>query len=620
MAASGLVCNPADVESYTPHVYTSPVFSGGFHKRTSSAEGDIQIYLATLGNNSSVIPMRVLSSDTIASVKMRIQKCKGFFTNQQRLVYGGRELVRDDVLIKDYGVCNGEVVHLVLRLLDLVDIKVKTVSGKEYVFKVWRNNRVRDLKQRISEREGGLALDHQQLVFKGKRLEDHERIEGLHSEEDVVIHLVVRRTAKVRSKSVGADIELSVTASELESVIDKFSPHRVNEPSLAPSFDCVKKTPCLPTPVYGVGEPVHSKEQIWNGVVNDYFVLEPAKDFVISETPDSLVDVLRGARAGLQEGHAPILSSEGSGGTYFMKDAASNNVGVFKPSDEEPMAINNPRAGAAHSGSLEGLKSGTRVGEGAVREVAAYILDHPASGVRDTRSRNQEGFASVPPTMMVRASHKAFNYSSEGVKSCKVGSLQQFVNAHSNCEDMGPAKFPVDEVHKISVLDMRLANTDRNGGNILVRKEEDGSFKLVPIDHGYCMPDKFEDCTFEWLYWPQARCPFSQATLEYIAKLDADWDISILAAHGWVLRPECARVLRVATMLLKKGAASGLTPFEIGSMMSRENFDVKSAIEIMLEEAEAEFADSADTSENVFMDILSEIMNKYLEWTDAKLM
>ncbi|GJP57349.1 hypothetical protein CLOM_g16372, partial [Closterium sp. NIES-68] len=61
---------------------------------------------------------------------------------------------------------------------------------------------------------------------------------------------------------------------------------------------------------------------------------------------------------------------------------------------------------------------------------------------------------------------------------------------------MGPSRFPASEVHKIAVLDMRLANTDRNGANILVQRVDGPSgVKLIPIDHGYCIPDKFEDCT-----------------------------------------------------------------------------------------------------------------------------
>lgn len=40
-------------------------------------------------------------------------------------------------------------------------------------------------------------------------------------------------------------------------------------------------------------------------------------------------------------------------------------------------------------------------------------------------------------------------------------------------------------------LDMRLANADRNGGNILATKSE-GSWTLTPIDHGYTLPSSLQ--------------------------------------------------------------------------------------------------------------------------------
>ena len=225
------------------------------------------------------------------------------------------------------------------------------------------------------------------------------------------------------------------------------------------------------------------------------------------------------------------------------------------------------------------MKKGTRSGEGALREVGAYILDHPMSGPRArTRKgvamRGVEGFAGVPPTFMAKCYHEAFHYTSlddHVHRSMKMGSLQKYVDALSSCEDMGPSKFSVEEVHKITVLDMRLTNTDRNGGNILVCKGSKGSLKLVPIDHGYCLLEHFEECTFEWLYWPQARKPYGPSTLEYIKSLNADEDIELLRNCGWNLRPQSARVLRISTMLLKQGALAGLTPFEIGSLLSRRD-------------------------------------------------
>ena len=61
---------------------------------------------------------------------------------------------------------------------------------------------------------------------------------------------------------------------------------------------------------------------------------------------------------------------------------------------------------------------------------------------------------------------------------------------NGSCEDMGPGAFPVEEVHKICVLDIRMANADRHAGNILLSKEQvDGKTLLIPIDHGYCLPE-----------------------------------------------------------------------------------------------------------------------------------
>lgn len=50
---------------------------------------------------------------------------------------------------------------------------------------------------------------------------------------------------------------------------------------------------------------------------------------------------------------------------------------------------------------------------------------------------------------------------------------------------------------------------------------------------------------------------FSEAAAAYIAGLDAEADLALLAAHGLAIRPACARVLRVCTLLLQKGARPG---------------------------------------------------------------
>ncbi|CDY47844.1 BnaA09g12230D [Brassica napus] len=330
------------------------------------------------------------------------------------------------------------------------------------------------------------------------------------------------------------------------------------------------------------------------------FLLEPLILNPVVKLPQVIEDMIDRTVDGLKKGNLPVRSAEGTGGTYLMQDSSGlSYVSVFKPMDEEPMAVNNPQQ-LPLSSDGQGLKRGTRVGEGAIREVAAYLLDHPKTG-----SRSQVmGFAGVPPTAMVRSFHKV-------TKDAKVGSLQMFMKNDGSCEDIGPGAFPVEEVHKLSVFDIRMANADRHAGNILTGKDDDGRTVLIPIDHGYCLPENFEDCTFEWLYWPQAKVPFSEDTIDYINSLDAEQDIALLQLNGWDVPEAVARTLRISTMLLKKGVERNLTPYQIGSMMCRETVSKDSVIEEIVREAHNSVLPAS--SEATFLEAVSMAMERRLD-------
>lgn len=122
---------------------------------------------------------------------------------------------------------------------------------------------------------------------------------------------------------------------------------------------------------------------------------------------------------------------------------------------------------------------------------------------------------------------------------------------------------------------------------------------------------QFEDCTFDWLYWPQVREPYSPATLEYINSLDAEQDIALLKFYGWDISIECARTLRISTMLLKKGVERGLTPFAIGSIMCRETGTKESVIEEIVCEAKDSLLPGM--SEDTFLGAISQIMDSRLD-------
>ncbi|CAI9289017.1 unnamed protein product [Lactuca saligna] len=297
------------------------------HKRSGSvcsrSSESIVIYLTVAG---SVIPMRIMESDSIATVKLRIQTCKGFIVKKQKLVFGGRELSRNNSLLKDYGVSSGDVLHLILRVSDLLVITVETAIGKAFEFEVDRFRNVKYLKQLVEEKAkeiGFINGEDLKILCNGEKLDDHKLIDDICKNHDAVIHLVVQKSSSPERN------------------------HEKDEQKTNP-----KKPPDIDSPL----QPI---------IVNPDSKLSPD----ISNMIDS-------ATEGLQKGKKPIRSSEGTGGTYFMQHPSGNRyVAVFKPIDEEPMAINNPQ-GLPVTSNGEGLKSGTKVGEGALREVAAYILDH----------------------------------------------------------------------------------------------------------------------------------------------------------------------------------------------------------------------------------------------------
>eukprot|EP00850_Spirogloea_muscicola_P013631 SM000093S24442 [mRNA] locus=s93:366585:368848:- [translate_table: standard] len=406
-----------------------------------------------------------------------------------------------------------------LLAADLVHGPLQTTNCKSYAaLSAGRPGHLKTLKEQVKEQ-----ILYQSSVY----IQDHTEKtveDNVHSSvtwrADVRL-LAIHTTADIQSILNGGQVEVSSEISNITLA------------SLSPSLVAACKWPR----VSSTPENISSKH---------------IHTLALKEVDPTLQQAVAEAEIGLQLGHSPQLCSDGSGGTYFLSDSAGNVRAVFKPLDEEPLAANNPR-GLPVSLTGEGLKAGTRVGEGALREVAAYLLDYPSGHDEGL----VEGLAGVPPTVMVCCYGEFYSHNEKS--SWKVGSFQEFVHAYSNCEDMGPAKFPVKEVQKLAVLDIRLANTDRNGENILVCgiPGDDMSTKLVPIDHGYCLPEKFEDCTFEWLNWSQSQCPFSDDICEYIAGLDAEKDLELLVNHGWSLSPQCARVLRISTALLKKGSAAG---------------------------------------------------------------
>ncbi|KAG2520332.1 hypothetical protein BBO99_00007172 [Phytophthora kernoviae] len=285
-------------------------------------------------------------------------------------------------------------------------------------------------------------------------------------------------------------------------------------------------------------------------------------------------------QTGLQARVAPIPIDDCTGGVYYLRTKNRRLTAVFKPADEEPYALNNPKSfqKPEQAPSVSGIRQGIAPEDAAVREAVAYLLDH-------------QHFAKVPTTMLASLYHPAFHYHASESLHRKIGSVQAYVPHQDTADDVGVSMFRASDVQAIAMLDIRLANQDRHGGNILVveptalvsstsgtmTKAQTGKqVSLIPIDHGACLPrvSALSETCFLWLFWPQAKQPFSRAALEYIAALDAHHDLQLLEANlpsGHHLEREAALTLHVCTALLKFCSLDlKMTAHDIGMLMCRD--------------------------------------------------
>ncbi len=186
---------------------------------------------------------------------------------------------------------------------------------------------------------------------------------------------------------------------------------------------------------------------------------------------------------GIKNRIKPELTRSGVNGTYIIKNRSGENLGVFKPSDEEVNMPNNPRippgttetydkAHPKRLGPYEGHVQGT----GWTKEIAAYTIG------------KEMGFVGVPPTVKLSVQFPERTGSTRLV--AKEGSLQRFVRGEAlekrKYEDV--MELPAKEIHKIVLFDLLIGNADRNLGNCFI----DGSgskSSLTPIDHGFSLLD-----------------------------------------------------------------------------------------------------------------------------------
>ncbi|XP_037255797.1 LOW QUALITY PROTEIN: phosphatidylinositol 4-kinase type 2-alpha [Falco naumanni] len=279
------------------------------------------------------------------------------------------------------------------------------------------------------------------------------------------------------------------------------------------------------------------------------------------EDPE-FAEVVRRAELASERGIFPERISQGSSGSYFVKDPQGKIIGVFKPKNEEPYGQLNPK----WTKWLQKLCCPCCFGRDCLVLNQGYLSEAGASLVDQKLE-----LSIVPRTKVVYLASETFNYSAiDRVKSRgkrlalekvpkvgqrfnriglppKVGSFQLFVEGYKDA-DYWLRRFEAEplpentnrqlllQFERLVVLDYIIRNTDRGNDNWLIKYDcpldsagvrdsdwvvvKEPIIKLAAIDNGLAFPLKHPDSwrayPFYWAWLPQAKIPFSQEIKDLI--------------------------------------------------------------------------------------------------------
>lgn len=181
------------------------------------------MYIVAKMISGEMIDLEADLDESIKNIKRKIQDKKGIPSEQQRLMFNGKEM-NDYHTLSDYNIQNGSTVHLIKRVRDGMEIfaNLTTSVGKPVRLQVEPTDTIKNVKTKVQVKTG-IPPDQQRLVFAREELKDSLTLADYYINNGATLVLIHDASLNiiVQTTNVGKKIRLEVKPSDTVEKVKK---------------------------------------------------------------------------------------------------------------------------------------------------------------------------------------------------------------------------------------------------------------------------------------------------------------------------------------------------------------------------------------------------------------